>query len=117
MQESNGYRDLGDLAAVSMRSTRPEPLDLGQVVAQLAPALVSLAWRGMIEVRRFPVGAARCGQDVVWERGVPTGWEQGILVDPDQLAAEARLLDRWSPGGGSPGLMVVGPTREGRRWL
>ncbi|GAA0577619.1 hypothetical protein GCM10010172_72990 [Paractinoplanes ferrugineus] len=55
---------------------------LGQLADILAPGLISLAARGLVEVRRFPR----------W----PAPWTEGVLLTGEELAQESRRAEAWS---------------------
>lgn len=83
--------NLGEELVLCSLEDSPVPLwELGwteapsrqRVAAILGPGLVSLAARGLIEVRRFDC----------W----PASWEQGLPVTGDDLLADSRRVEVWS---------------------
>ena len=75
---------------------------LPDLIAALAPGLLSLTSRGLIEVRRFPT----------W----PAPWDEGIPLTEEALAEESTRPEIWSePTAG--GVLAVHITKAGRAFL
>lgn len=73
----------------------------GEALAEvLAPGLISLVCRGLVEVRRFDS----------W----PTRWEHGVPLTEDELVRECQHAEAWS-GTSADGTLAVHITRAGIR--
>jgi hypothetical protein len=68
----------------------------------LAPGLISLAARGLVEVRRFHP----------W----PAQWDQGVLLAGDDLARESTHPEVWSDDA-AHAILAAHITKAGRRLL
>jgi hypothetical protein len=79
-----------------------EETTLRQLTDILAPGLVSLAARGLVEVRRF--------------RSWPAQWEEGVPLAGDALARESTRAEMWSsdPEGA---VLAAHITEAGHRFL
>ncbi|MFG3698880.1 hypothetical protein ACGF5C_13320 [Micromonospora sp. NPDC047620] len=73
-----------------------------RVAEVLGPGLVSLASRGLIEVRRF--------------EGWPAQWERGVPVTGDDLVRESGHVDMWSDDS-AHGMLAAHITNAGIRYL
>jgi hypothetical protein len=72
------------------------------LAATLAPGLISLAARGLLEVRRF--------------RTWPAQWDDGQALTEEDLARESRRVEVWSEGTGDA-VLAAHITEAGHRFL
>jgi hypothetical protein len=75
---------------------------LQQLADILAPGLISLAARGLVEVRRF--------------RSWPAQWEDGVLLTGKDLARESTHAEVWSAGP-TDAVLAAHITEAGHRLL
>jgi hypothetical protein len=79
-----------------------EETTLQRLADILAPALISLAARGLVEVRRF--------------RRWPAQWEEGVLLTGEDLARESTRAEVWSASP-TDAVLAAHITEAGHRFL
>jgi len=79
-----------------------EETTLQDLAAILAPGLISLVARGLVEVRRF----------LTW----PAQWNDGQPLTEDDLARESTRVEVWSEGAGDT-VLAAHITKAGHRLL
>jgi hypothetical protein len=80
-----------------------EATTLQELADVLAPGLISLAARGLVEVRRF--------------QNWPAQWDRGVPLTGDDLARECTRADVWSDDATRAVLAAAHITEAGRRLL